>query len=344
MVSVIIPIYNVCNFIERGIQQILAQNYIDFEVILVDDGSTDSSYEKCQQVSQLDKRIRVLHQKNKGAGSARNLGIENATGEYIYFFDIDDEVASNLLEYNVHIMEKYDVEMVVFGYKNVETIYKKETEVSFPSVLLIGNESLKNVYVEDFILKVNGFPWNKFYRKEFLDKYKLRYENQRIQQDEVFNMMCYQHITRMYLSSECLYTYYIYNKGNTRSRFIPDRFDIYKSVRQHFEQLKSFWNLTDIRLDDYLNKRFYNGVLQCMQFNLLHSDCPWTMEQKQQEMKRIMSDPLTVEAFAYADIHYLDFEHKMYRNACRSESLRKLNALNLLFTTLRKLKRKVLRG
>lgn len=343
MVSVIIPIYNVCNFIEHGIQQILAQNYVDFEIILVNDGSTDCSYEKCLQMSQLDKRISVFHQENKGAGSARNLGIENAKGEYIYFFDIDDKIVPNLLEYNVHIMEKYDVEMVVFGYKNIETTYPKEAEVSFPSKLLIGNESLKKVYVDEFILKVNGFPWNKFYRKSFLDKYKLRYENQRIQQDEVFNMMCYQHINRMYLSSECLYTYYIYDKGNTRSRFIPDRFDIYKSVRQHFEQMKSYWNLTDNRFDDYLKKRFYNGVLQCMQFNLLHPDCPWIKEQKKQEMKRIMSDMFTIEAFAYADRHYNNFEHKMYRNACRSESLCELNVLNLIFTTLRNLKRKVLR-
>ena len=78
MVSVIIPIYNVCSFIGHGLQQILDQSYKDFEVILVDDGSTDNSYEECLLWARKDKRIRVLHQQNRGAGGARNLGLEQA--------------------------------------------------------------------------------------------------------------------------------------------------------------------------------------------------------------------------------------------------------------------------
>lgn len=341
MVSVIIPIYNVSNFIEHGLQQILRQSYTDFEVILIDDGSTDGSLEKCQKLSLQDERIHVFHQNNKGAGSARNIGIEKAKGEYIYFFDIDDKVNKNLLEYNVHIMQKYNVEMIVFGYRNVETTFKSEVDVSFPSILLFDNDQLRDVYIDEFVMKVNGFPWNKFYRKSFLDKYKLRYENQRIQQDEVFNMLCYRHITRMYLSSEILYTYYIYEKGNTRSRFIPDRFDIYKSVRRHFEQLKSFWNITDKRFDDYLNKRFYNGVMQCVQFNLLHPNCPWTKDEKYREFKRIMDDKFTIEAFVYADKNILDLEQKMYRIVCRCESLCMVRMLTKFFAMMRFIKRQV---
>lgn len=341
MVSVIIPIYNVCSFIGHGLQQILDQSYKDFEVILVDDGSTDNSYEECLLWSRKDKRIRVLHQQNRGAGGARNLGLEQAKGEYIYFFDIDDEISCDLLNYNVAIMRQMDVDMVVFGYKNVETTFKSQTDVSFPEIEISSNEQLRDVYVDEFIMKVNGFPWNKFYKKAFLDKNNLRFENQRIQQDEVFNMLCYRYVRKMYISPKILYTYYIYEKGNTRSRFIADRFEIYKSVRQHFELLKTFWNLADKRLDDYLNNRFYSSVLQCMLFNLQHPDCPWTNEEKRLEMERIMSDPYTMEAFAYAKRHNSGLEQKLYIYACENKSLWQIQSVTWVFGKLHNIRKKL---
>lgn len=318
MVSVIIPIYNVRRFVNRGIKNVLAQTYKNFEIILSDDGSTDGSYEECWKWALKDSRIRVIHQENKGAGAARNHGIEEAMGDFVYFFDIDDEISPNLLEYCVKTMNEQNVDFLCFGYNNVETTYNSKVTVSFPEIRTSNNKELRDLFVDQFVLKVNGFPWNKFYRKSFLDKHHLRYENQRIQQDEVFNLKCYQCLERAYLSPEVLYTYYIYEKGNTRSYFIPDRFDIYKSVRHHFEALKSFWSLNDERFDNYLNKRFYTSVLQCMLFNLTHSDCPWTAKEKQYEMNRIMDDQMTIQSFNYADVNYRSFEHRIYRHVCRN--------------------------
>ena len=137
IVSVIIPIYNVENFIDRGLSFLLNQTYKQFEIILVDDGSTDGSLKKCQCWAQKEERISIIHQENQGAGGARNKGIDNANGKYIYFFDIDDEISNELIGYNVQIMESYKVDFVLFGYKSVETAYKSETEVSFQDSILI---------------------------------------------------------------------------------------------------------------------------------------------------------------------------------------------------------------
>lgn len=343
MVSVIIPIFNVSCFIERGLQQILNQTYQDFEIILVDDGSTDDSLIKCQKWERTDSRIRVFHQENQGAGGARNLGIEKSHGKYIYFYDIDDEISPSLLEYNVSIMEKYDYEIICFGYKNIETTFRSETIVTFNQTIVHNNSELRDVFVDEFLLKVNGFPWNKFYRKDFLDKYNLRYEYQRIQQDEVFNLLCYHRVERLYLSPEVLYNYYIYEKGNTRSRFIPDRFDVYKSVIGHFENLKEFWKINDSRFDDYIHKRFYSSVLQCMLFNLLHKDCNWNKSEKQSEINRIMGDRMTIAAFAYADNNIPGIEQKIYRKVCRNKSLIQIRIVYGFFCYLHKL-RKILRA
>ena len=341
LVSVIIPIYNVKNFIAKGIGQLQNQTYEDFEIILVDDGSTDGGFEECKKWEKEDNRVIVLHQQNKGAGGARNLGVESARGKYIYFYDIDDEISPQLLEYNVLMMEKLSVDMIVFGYKSIDVTYKTEVSVAFTEHHIENNLQLRDVYVDEFVLKVNGFPWNKFYRKSFLDKHNLRFENQRIQQDEVFNMLCYQRVEKMFISSEVLYDYYVYQKGNTRSRYIPDRFDIYKSVRQHFENLKDFWNLSDKRLDDYLNKRFYDSVLSCMLFNLTHPNCSLSQKQKEEEMERIMKDPLTIQAFGYADAVHLGVEQYLYRRACSNRSLWQINILVKLFIYLRALYSKI---
>jgi hypothetical protein len=263
--------------------------------------------------------------------------MDHAKGDYIYFYDIDDEISPRLLEYNVQMMEKYAVDMIVFGYTSKDITYKSQVTVDFPQIHIQNNSQLRDVYVDEFVLKVNGFPWNKFYSKSFLDKYHLRFENQRIQQDEVFNMLCYKHVERMYISPMVLYDYYVYAKVNTRSRFIPDRFDIYKSVRQHFEDLKVFWELDDIRLDSYLCKRFYDSVISCMLFNLTHPKCTFSKQQKKEEMKRIMTDPLTIEAFAYADKTLLGIEQSLYRRACQNRSLWQIKILVAVFALLRNL-------
>jgi len=340
-VSVITPIYNVHKFIVHGVHQVLNQTLKDFELIMVDDGSTDGSYEECLKMVSTDSRVRVLHQQNKGAGGARNLGIENAHGEYIYFYDIDDEIQSDLMESCVGKMDELNVDFLCFGYENIETTYNSKVTVDFPETIITSNDDLKKMFVDQFVLKTNGFPWNKMYRKSFLDKHGLRYENQRIQQDEVFNLKCYRYLENAYLSPKVLYTYYIYEKGNTRSRFIPDRFDIYKSVRQHFEDLKNFWGLDDKRLDDYLDKRFYDGVMQCFIFNLTHPNCKWTTVQKNAEMNRINSDVLTQQAYTWAEKHNNGFEQRIFRQACQQENLFKIKLYSKLFGILHTIRRKL---
>ncbi len=324
-VSVIIPIYNVNKYIDRGLKNILSQTYSDYEVILVDDNSKDNSLEICKKWEHIDKRIKVLHQSNTGAGGARNLGIEHASGEYIYFFDIDDELSPKTLEYNVYIMEKYKVDYILFGYKTIDILNKTENIIDFPETIIDSNKSLRDIFIEQFILKINGFPWNKFYRKSFLNKYNIRYENLRIQQDEVFNLNLYKYLEKAYISQKVLYKYYIYNKGNTRSNFISDRFDIYMSVRRHFESLINFWSLNDNNiLTDYLNKRFYNNILQCLFFNMFHKNCSWSNNQRAYEINRILKEKWTNDALEYSKLHYNNIEHRIYRNAIYSRKIWKL--------------------
>lgn len=338
IVSVVIPIYNVSKWIDRGMEIILSQSLKDFEVLLVDDGSTDDSAEKCRAWTEKDDRVRLISKENGGAGSARNVGIDEAKGRYVYFFDIDDIAKPNLLEYCSSKMDELQVDYMMFGFNMIERGYVDSTIVcGHKEQIINSNSELRDAFIDQMLLCVggNGFPWNKMYRLEFLNKHNLRFENQRIQQDEVFNLLVYRQLERAYISSEILYDYFIYSSGNTRSRFIPERFDIYVSVREHFEDLFEYWQLKDNRVTQYLNKRFFEGVNQTLRFNMFHPKCDWDDERRKEELDRVMVHTYTLNAIDHVT---MTFEESQFVSAYKAKSLLRIRFLNWSFDMLRKVR------
>ena len=115
-ISVIVPVYNVEDFIERCIESIIMQDYTDIEVILVDDGSTDNSGDMCDMYAKKDTRIRVIHKKNGGLSSARNLALDQMTGDYIFFVDSDDYIYPGTLRELISACMDYDADISCCGY------------------------------------------------------------------------------------------------------------------------------------------------------------------------------------------------------------------------------------
>ena len=114
LISVIIPVYNVENYLRECIESVLNQTFRDFEVILVDDGSTDSSGDICDEYVEKDERVTVIHQKNGGLSVARNTGLSEANGKYVYFLDSDDYISENALATLLNIAENDSSDIVFF--------------------------------------------------------------------------------------------------------------------------------------------------------------------------------------------------------------------------------------
>lgn len=340
-ISIIVGLYNVASFLEnKKLSCILNQSYSNWELLLVDDGSTDETSILCDQFAEQDSRIKVFHKENGGLGSARNVGIEQATGEYLWFYDVDDEVELNLLEYCVAEMDKRQVDLMIFGFWAITLSLNLTEEVHFTEKEIRGQEQLRDCYLDDllFVRYGNGFAWNKVYRRSFIEQNHLRYENQRIQQDEVFNLKVYQEVNSIYLSPKLFYHYFIYNIGNTRSRFIPNRFDIYLSIFDHFIELKDAWHIDDSRFMEYLYKRLYSSVSQCLLYNLFHPDCMWNREEKNNEVKRIMSDNRVLRSFSFMKETKLGIEQRLYLNAFGRKSLFLISLYRNIFSFLRRIK------
>ena len=341
-VSIIIGLFNVLKYLEeKRLSCILHQSWSNLEILLINDGSTDNTSDFCRELAKEDARIRLINKPNGGLGSARNAGLDAATGEFVWFYDVDDDVELDLIEKNVRWMQDYQVDMTIFGmyYSYPDTDH---TEIShFKDHLFTSNEELKASFVDDLFLvpNGNGFVINKFYRRDFIQRVRARFGWQRIQQDELFNLQLYPRVNRLYLSSEQLYHYFIYSSGNNRSRFIPDRILIYESIFDGINQFQKDWNLTDKRIEETAFKRLYQGIDISILFNTFHPDAPPSRKWKRDEVLGILSRPrVSMCLDCFTKHNAFNFEGKLFLHAYNSRNYSQIKFFRSVFLALRRIK------
>lgn len=183
-ISVIIPVYNVNSYLKTSIESVIAQSYKNLEIIIIDDGSTDGSGEICDEYAGCDDRIRVIHQENAGLSAARNVGINNSTGKYLFFCDSDDYVLENALEKLIIKLKKDHSDIVACGFANFQRdgLSGKESAKTFTDEhfgLWSGHESVIQMMRSDSLCSV---AWNKLYKREVFDG--IRFPSGIINEDE----------------------------------------------------------------------------------------------------------------------------------------------------------------
>lgn len=207
-ISVIMPAYNCEDTIERAIKSVLNQTFKDFELIIVDDGSTDNTYKLCQSIK--DERIKILHQENQGPSVARNNGLAIANGKYIMFIDSDDEYHINALELLYSKISKEKCEIAVGNY----IINEKQNVLKG----CFTNDD-KSAFL-DFLFKNNLFNvnWNKIYVLDIIKSNKINFDkNYKLGEDTRFNLEYFKHVNKASFIDKAIYYYYFTNKGLTKS-------------------------------------------------------------------------------------------------------------------------------
>ena len=167
-ISVIIPVYNTEQYLRRCIDSVLAQTYQDFELLLIDDGSKDSSGAICDEYAAQDARVSVFHKENGGVSSARNVGLDNAQGEWITFVDSDDYIEENFLK---SFEGNLDADLVV---GNSTWLDNGGTEINSYNISLIGmsREELISRYLYSGMFNMS---WGKFYKASLIRRYGIRF-------------------------------------------------------------------------------------------------------------------------------------------------------------------------
>lgn len=342
LVSVILCLYNVAPYLEKKrLSCIFNQTYHNLDIILVNDGSTDNTSELCSQLAAIDSRVKIVEQSNGGLGSARNAGLGKATGEYVWFYDVDDEVELNLVERNVRWMRDKKVDMTVFGMWFVDVERNSVDTSHFKERLVENNSHLKQIFMDELFLvpNGNGFVWNKFYRRSFLTNNNARFGLQRIQQDEPFNLRLYPHVNRMYISSELFYHYYLYNTGNNRSHYIKNRIQIYESIFDSMRIFAKEWNLEDNRFVDNMYQRLYTGISNCILYNAFHHEANTSFREKREEIINILNRKKVIECLKYIEsFAKQSLEGRLYYHAFVNRSFWQILLWRNLFVFLRHVK------
>lgn len=310
MISIIIPIYNTAQYLNRCIQSVLKSSCRDFELLLINDGSTDESGSICRRYTREDGRVRYFEQKHKGVSAARNKGIDESRGEWIVFVDSDDCISGNFLE---HIMgeEVQSQELLLFDFsylgkrrkagtkappeRSVEFYKKRYQKKDIPRLL---------AYLLDIKpLTKNGrtslpSPWAKAYKKSVIERHHLRFSpDLAVGEDRLFNINYFLHM------SSCTYiqkkVYYVRPRPDSAMRgFNPDFLQNDVRYQKRLKQILERHHLLPL-----LKKAYYNSVLSNMADVLIRSLFnPYSTRTYRESCRlcdKMLGNPIYRQALAY---------------------------------------------
>lgn len=213
LVSIIIPVYNAVDYVEKCLDSLIGQTYRNIEVIVVDDGSTDKTADVCDRIAGTDPRIQVIHENNQGAGAARNTGLCRAKGNYICFVDADDIVSKHYVKGLLSAIR--DKELAICGFDhNVNP--KKEVEKNYKVEGLDQCHIYKRMFDTDEAGEpCYGYLWNKMFHKSIIDAYDLKFQSEYVMWEDMY--FCCQYAAKIREAGyvrDCLYHY---NNGNEKS-------------------------------------------------------------------------------------------------------------------------------
>ena len=221
MVSIVIPVYKVSDFIERCIRSVIAQSYNDIECVLVDDASPDDSIEKVERLLDLwgnSFRFKVIrHEHNKGLSAARNTGTIASSGEFVYYLDSDDEISPDCIEKLVSKAKEHpEADIVIGNNKRIENKNNK-TEVGYgidssvPTIIK-GNDNIVEYFYQK---KISCGAWNRLIRRSFIEDHKLFFKEGIIAEDTLWTFYLLKYLRVVAVEKEVTYYYYLRPKGIT---------------------------------------------------------------------------------------------------------------------------------
>ena len=234
-ISVIIPAFNVQPYIRKSLNSVLNQTYKNLEVILVDDGSTDKTGAICDEYAQMDSRVAVIHQQNAGLSSARNVGIEQAKGEWVAFLDSDDWIEPQMYEILLKVAHNSDADISTCKSRNC---YLGEIEPGVQDdgqiTVLNTDEIIRGLYTQE---KVRFEVWNKLWRRSLIGD--VRFKVGQIYEDVYFDRILFLKANKMVFINKTLHNYLITRPGNTNSSFKQAKLGIFQELNAFIDDLKS---------------------------------------------------------------------------------------------------------
>lgn len=298
--SVIIPVYNCADRLHISVESIIAQTYSNWELILIDDGSKDNSLNICNEYASKDSRVKVLNQKNSGAGPARNNAIRNAIGDYLVFCDADDFYEKNALGQLSNAIDKNNFpDLLIGNYREFKYDLNGQiingVEKCEPTCYLEDRVAIRKKYIN---LRKQGLitaPWTKAYRREIVIKHGIVFPDLRRCQDVVFNLNFYEYVNSLCVIEDVLYNYQTPDGDVYLNKFPVTMFDINKEVFTMICSSLKRWGVFDAEAKRYLNACFLKDTSILLRLNYKNN---WNLDKAAQHelSKKMLNDNITVNA------------------------------------------------
>ena len=235
LISVIVPVYRVEQYLHRCVDSILNQTYTNLEIILVDDGSPDRCPQMCEEIREKDSRIKVVHKENGGLGFARNSGLDVVTGEYVTFIDSDDWISREHIENLLDAAQKNNADVVVGSYTSVSSNGEEQPQpIRLGQKLYSGDEIINDILLpligadvsNSQDVELTSSSCMNLYKVSLIRDNQLRFRSEKVAvaEDLYFNVDCFAHAERIMVINETGY-YYFENTASISRRYDPKRFD-----------------------------------------------------------------------------------------------------------------------
>lgn len=317
--SIILPIYNVGLYLEQCIQSVLEQEYQDYELILVDDGSTDNSPEICDAYAARYHQIHVIHKPNGGLSSARNAGTEKARGTYIWWVDADDWIEPNALTILHRATSETFPDMVKFDFFRVGE-KKSQIVCDVPSGSYEGEKALEQLVNKGFYYpgKFSLSAWGHIYRNSFLTEHNLSFVSERVigSEDYLFNLSALAAARHIAVIRDPLYNYRL-RPGSLTQRYrknLPEKYtELYRQLHAHYSKLG--------KLEHYQGR-----ICNFYVWHLLHGTCfaneyrnteDHSRAEGRKNVRQFLKTPEFQQAAKHCDVHLFSKAQKLQLLAMR---------------------------
>lgn len=257
-ISIIIPVYNVQDYITDCLESILNQSFTDYEIICINDSSTDNSKKILEQFSQKDDRIKVINIHNSGSGTARNIGIRAAQGKFTAFVDADDKFLKNALLQMYSEAEKMKTDILIFGAYSLRKKIKYKGGYDFGKIPRKFTHSIFSAHsIRNEIFKFPATAWTKLYNTEFIKKNNIQFQDIKRGQDQLFFFHTMITAKRIGVLKKNLYLYTRVRKGSATYNKKKNDFSpicIFYEIEKLLENKMLLPVYDDLFVDKYLQK------------------------------------------------------------------------------------------
>ncbi len=289
-VSVIVPVYNVEKQLPRCLDSLLAQTHQDLEVLLVDDGSKDSSGIICDQYAQKDSRFRVFHKENGGLSSARNYAIPFATGKYLLFLDSDDSLEPQTVQACLDATDHQKFDVVCFGYRhyiedNGSVRFTKES--GYPSITVDFKEDLFRQFTQLYQAGVLGYVTDKLIRTSCVKENNVLFDRILLVEDSLFTLKLFSNINNLRAIEDCFYNYFHRVGESVTLTFKKESFDCYFERIRRIEEIMRKNDCVD---RDFLYDMFCSNILWVYESMFL-SSCKLSFKERRKFLRTAFCKP-----------------------------------------------------